>query len=256
VQLATPFRDRFTSAERAALGQSEEHLRQLNRLADVGLLAAGMAHEIKNALVASKTYLDLLLEKNRDIELVDVVRREMNRIEALVGGVLRFSRPAKAEAEVLHLHGVLDHSLRLVQGQLESKGLELARAFRATADQVRGDEFQLEQAFLNLLVNAVQAMGPNGKLTVTTDLLAPDAKARAADAHQLRVDVQDTGEGIAPENLPHLFQPFFTTRPSGTGLGLAIAQRIIHEHRGAISVHSVPAQGTTFTVLLPATERA
>ena len=236
--------------------QIEGHLEQLDRLANIGTLTAAMAHEIKNALVAGKTFIDLLLEKHRDVELVDVVRRELARIDALVTQMLKFAGPTRPELSEVRLHAVLDHSLRLVKPQLQTKLISVSRSFEAAPDVLKGDDYQLRQAFVNLFLNALEAMAPNGTLWVGTELVAADAGARRRadlpDRTELRVTVKDNGAGIPPENLPRLFEPFFTTKPNGTGLGLAITRRIILEHRGAISVESQLGNGTAFHILLPA----
>ena len=225
--------------------QLDEHLAQLDRLANVGTLAAGMAHEIKNALVAGKTFIDLLLEKHQDAELVDVVRREMGRIDALVTRMLKFAGPARPVFSDVRLHEVLDHSLRLVQPQMEGKGIGLSRSFQATPDLMRGDECQLQQAFVNLFLNALEAMGPDGALSVITEIIS-------SGGTRIWVTVKDNGAGIAPRDLARLFEPFFTTKPDGTGLGLPITRRIILEHHGTITVESQPGHGTAFHIILPA----
>jgi two-component system nitrogen regulation sensor histidine kinase GlnL len=236
--------------------QIEQHIQQLDRLASIGTLAAGMAHEIKNALVASKTFVDLLLEKHRDAELAEVVHREIERIDSLVSRMRKFAGPARPAFREVGLHEILDHSLRLVQPQLEGKLVSVNRSFLASPDLLHGDDCQLQQAFVNLFLNALEAMGPNGILSVTTDTLAPAAApAGPADrpAHaQLQLTIKDNGIGIPPQNLARLFQPFFTTKPNGTGLGLLITRRIIQEHRGAITVQSQPDKGTAFEILFPA----
>jgi len=238
-----------------AARQLEERLERLDRLANMGILAATMAHEIKNALVPGKTFIDLLLEKNKDAELVEVVRREIGRIDAIVSRMLRFAGPAKADFSEVRLHEVLEHSLHLVQPQLEDKSTVLSRSFQAAPDRLKGDDYQLQQAFVNLFLNAVESLGSNGTLSVTTETCSPDAKlARPGDLMtqpHLRIEIKDTGIGIAPENMARLFEPFFTTKTKGTGLGLAITRRIILQHQGAISVESQPGQGTTFQILLP-----
>ncbi len=234
----------------------EEHLQQLDRLAGIGTLAASMAHEIKNALVAGKTFIELLLEKHQEEDLVGIVRREMRRIDAIVSQMLRFAGPAKPAFAAIRLHDILEQSLRLVQPQLEGKLIGLNRLFRAAPDLVHGDDYQLQQAFVNLLLNALEAMGPNGTLSVGTETVGGGARRdrgrEPAELAQLRVTIRDTGIGISPENMRHLFEPFFTTKQNGTGLGLPITRRIIQEHRGAITVDSQPGQGTTFQILLPA----
>jgi two-component system sensor histidine kinase AtoS len=227
-----------------------QQIRQLDRLANTGTLAASMAHEIKNALVAGRTFLDLLLEKNTDAELVQIVRRETGRIDAIVSRMLRFASTTPASVRTLHLHEVLDHALRLVQPQVDSKSISLERAFRAGLDSTKGDEYELQQAFVNLLLNALEAMSEKARLTIATD--TPATKPNKLE--WLRVLVEDTGAGILPEHMERLFEPFFTTKDSGTGLGLAITRRIIEDHGGSISVASTPGQGTTFTILLPVSE--
>jgi two-component system, NtrC family, nitrogen regulation sensor histidine kinase GlnL len=229
----------------------EQNLRGLDRLASIGMLSASTAHEIKNALVAVKTFVDLLLEKNRDDELARTVGREMRRIDAIVSQMLRFGGPARPAHSAVRVHDVLDHALRMVQHQIDGKLISLNRRFNASPDTVKGDDYQLEQAFVNLLLNALEAMGPNGTLAVVTESVPTDPQAEPRAAHRIRVSVQDTGVGIAPENMARLFEPFFTTKQNGTGLGLSICQRIIQEHHGVISVQSEPNKGTAFTVFLP-----
>ena len=235
--------------------QIEQHIGRLDRLASIGTLAAGMAHEIKNALVAGKTFVDLLLEKNKDTELVEVVRRELGRIDSIVSRMRKFAGSARPAFREVSLHEVLDHSLRLVQPQLERKLVAINRSFQAAPDLLHGDDYQLQQAFVNLFLNALEAMGPNGTLTVATDLLPPGAApakpANPSDHAQLRLTITDNGIGVTPENMERLFQPFFTTKPNGTGLGLLITRRIIQEHRGDITVQSEPDKGTAFQILLP-----
>ena len=236
--------------------QLEERLEQLDRLANIGTLAAGMAHEIKNALVAGRTFVDLLLEKHQDADLVDVVRREMGRIDAIVSRMLKFAGSARPAFTEVRLHEVLEHSLRLVQPQLEGKAIVLSRSFQAAPDRVSGDDYQLQQAFVNLFLNALEAMPLNGALSVATEIVSASgslARSGASVARaQLRVAVKDNGAGILPEHMARLFEPFFTTKPKGTGLGLPITRRIILEHRGSITVESQPGQGTAFQILLPA----
>jgi two-component system nitrogen regulation sensor histidine kinase GlnL len=235
--------------------QIEHYIQQLDRLASVGTLAAGIAHEIKNALVAGKTFVDLLLEKNQDAELVEVVRREMGRIDALVSRMRRFSGPDRPAYSEVRLHEILEQSICFVQPQLEGKLVSVNRSFLASSDLLHGDDYQLQQAFVNLLLNAVEAMGPNGTLSVATNLLPAstltDGPPEAATGTQIRLTIQDNGIGIPPEHMARLFEPFFTTKPDGTGLGLLITRRIIQEHGGSITVESQPGQGTCFQITLP-----
>ena len=239
-------------------GNVEEHIQQLDRLASLGTLATGMAHEIKNALVAGKTFMDLLMEKNQDAELAGVVRREMGRIDGMVNQMLKFGSPDKPTFSGVRLHEVLDQSLKLVQPQLDSRAIKLHRLYQAATDLVSGDDLKLEQAILNLLLNAIEAMGPHGELHVTTQssasLSSGEGQTLPPGRSQLRIAIQDSGSGITPQNMTRLFQPFFTTKPNGTGLGLSITRRIIQEHQGEITVESEPHKGATFSILLPCLE--
>ena len=232
----------------AIVRRIEQNLNRLDRLASIGTLSAGMAHEIRNAFVAVQTFVYLLLEKNREAELAEIVGREMRRIDSIVSQMLKFGAPARPAFAVVRVHEVLEHSLRMLQHQFDDKLIALHRNFAAADDAIKGDDYQLEQAFVNLFFNALEAMGPDGSLTVATELTT----AGQTPAPFLRVSVSDTGNGIPPENMRRLFEPFFTTKQNGTGLGLAITRRIVREHQGEISVSSQPDQGTTFHILLPA----
>ncbi len=199
----------------------EQNLRRLDRLAGLGTISASMAHEIKNGMVAIKTFVDVLAQKGQDLELTEIVGRELGRINGIVTQMLRFAAPNRAAFTTVRVHEVLDHSLRLMQHQINGKLISLQRHYRAEPDTVRGDDAQLQQAFMNLLINALEAMGTNGVLTVKTEMAKDEQGGR-----RLRINIQDTGVGIAPENLERLFEPFFTTKHNGTGLGLAISHRI------------------------------
>ena len=246
--LVVSIRDYSTAAK------FDQILRRLDRLSSIGTLSAGLAHEIRNALVAVKTFVDLLLEKNQDAELSETVRREIGRMDSIVSQMLKFTSPLQAELSRIHVHDSLEHSLRMTQSRIGARPITIQREFQAADDLLMGDDRQLEQAFLNLLFNAVESIGADGAVRVSTDLVdAEDGKLRDGGqrAQHLRIRISDTGAGIAPENLPRIFEPFFTTKPRGTGLGLAITRQIIEEHRGSIQVESRPGTGSTFTILFP-----
>jgi signal transduction histidine kinase len=239
-----------------AAGQQMEHsLYRLDRLASLGTLAAAMAHEIKNALVAGKTFMDLLLERNKDSEMAAIVKRELNRIDVMVSRMVKSASPARPALAAVKLHESLDLSLMLVEPMREGKAIDLNRSFQAASDVIHGDDYELQQAFVNLLLNALEAMPPHGVLTVTTETLAsngaPSAAPHGSVGLKIRLKIQDTGPGIPPEEMPRLFEPFFTTKPLGTGLGLPITRHIIEEHGGNITVQSEPGQGATFQIVLP-----
>ena len=234
------------SAPWSSTPASVEKMQRLDRLANLGMLSAGMAHEIKNGMVAIKTFVDLLLEKNQDAELGEVVRHELERINAIATQMLRMAAPGPADFKTVRVHAVLDQSLRLLQPQISGKLTALKKNYRAESDAVRGDDAQLQQVFMNLLLNALEAMGANGVLTVSTEI-----SPGAGGARVLKIKIQDSGAGISPENLARLFEPFFTTKKNGTGLGLAICQRVAVEHRGTIEVQSETGKGSTFSISLP-----
>jgi len=235
------------ASQPAVIADLQASLQRLDQLANLGRVAANVAHEIKNGLVAINTFMELLLEKSADREMAGVVQRELKRIDNLVTQILRLSAPRTAEVKTVRVHDLLDHSLRLLEHQMKTRLIMLKRNYRAPADAVRGDESQLQQAFMNLLLNAVEAMGNNGELSVTTEIIT-DTDGR----RRLKIFIRDTGPGIAPENLSRLFEPFFTTKKNGTGLGLAICQRVVQEHQGSIEVESKDGNGSTFIITLPA----
>ena len=228
----------------------DENLSRLDRLANLGTLSAGIAHEIKNGLVPIKTFVELMIEKSDDRELALSVERELKRINSLVSQMLRFAAPKPATFAPVQIHDVLDISLLLLQHQINGKMISVSRDFRAVPGVIRGDEAQLQQVVMNLLLNALEAMGPDGTLTISTETIQ-----NGDGNHLLRVIVQDTGMGIAEVNLERVFEPFFTTKRNGTGLGLAISQRVAREHHGKIEAHSSPGKGSTFTILLPVENR-
>ncbi len=229
-------------ASPAMKGKVEQNLQRLDRLANLGLFSASIAHEIKNGLVAIHTFVEVLLEKGEDRELAEVVRRELKRIDGLATQMLRFTAPKPATLAPVNVHLLLDHSVRLLEHQINSRMIVLRRDYRAAPEMVRGDEALLQQAFMNLLINAVEAMASGGELTAATE----------TGAGQVKISIRDTGAGISPENLTHVFETFFTTKKHGTGLGLAICWRVVEEHHGAIEVRSEAGRGSTFIITLPA----
>jgi PAS domain S-box-containing protein len=246
-----------------ALKRLELQIRRSDRLASLGTLSAGMAHEIKNPLVSIKTFAQLLPERYQDSDFRDtfsnLIGHEIDRIDSLVNQLLRFARPAKPLLKPMHVHGVLEKSLQLVGHRLYQKDIKLTRRWQAGADTIRADADQLEQVFLNFFINAMDAMKRGGELTVATEIRS-DAEWVAAMANTngngssrevLRITIQDNGEGIRSEDLAHVFDPFFTTKDHGTGLGLSVVHGIIQEHGGQIEVESELTKGTAFHILLP-----
>ena len=243
----------------AAAKNLERALVQLDRLASLGTLSASLAHEVKNALVALKTFVDLLLKNNREAELAAMAEHEVQRIDSLITQMLDYASPKPPASTHVRVHEVLEQTLALLQHHVAGRGVILERSFAAAPDLIRGDAGQLEQAFLNLLLNSLEALGATGRITIATELAAPTSPPGALVLHDqppmLRISIRDTGSGIPPDVLGHLFEPFFTTKLHGTGLGLPITRRIVQSHQGTIEVHSEPNQGTTFSITLPLAPR-
>lgn len=242
-----------------ALRKLEEQIRRSDRLASIGTLAAGMAHEIKNPLVCLKTFAQLLPTQYDDPDFrntfTPLLGTEVERIDAIVSQLLNFSRPVKPTLQPLELHAVLAASWQLAAQPLKTKGLTFVRDFKADDDRVMGDRHLLGQVFLNLYLNGIDAMEQGGTLTVSTRTIArrePLWSGNRLDAGRwIEVCVSDTGRGIPAEHRQRVFDPFFTTKAQGTGLGLAVAHGIVLEHRGQIDVVSAVGVGTSFRVSLP-----
>jgi signal transduction histidine kinase len=243
----------------SAIRKLEEQIRRSDRLASIGTMAAGMAHEIKNPLVGLKTFIQLLPDHYDDPDFrntfVPLLGNEVERINAIVSQLLNFSRPVKPTLNPLTLHATLDAAGTLVAQQIKARGLVFVRRYEAENDRLMGDQGLLSQVFINLFLNGMDAMERGGTLTVTTQVVTrPDPRwdhaGTRADAW-IEVRVQDTGRGISPEDKSQIFDPFFTTKPTGTGLGLSVAHGIVIEHQGMIDVESIPGAGACFHVLLP-----
>jgi PAS domain S-box-containing protein len=227
----------------------ELQLRRADKLAALGTLAAGVAHEVKNPLHALSLNLHLLADElgspqPSQTELktyLDVLRSEIQRIHRIVENFLRFSKPSIPEVKPLDLNGLVERVLSLVAFEAADHGVTIETEFDPDLDSVPGDEGQLAQVALNLVINALQAMPSGGALTATT----------RRDAGWVELVVKDTGEGIPRELIPQIFDPYFTTRQGGVGLGLVIAHRIIEGHNGTIDVESKAGAGTLMIVRLP-----
>lgn len=240
----------------------ELQIRRSDRLASLGTLSAGMAHEIKNPLVSIKTFAQLLPERYQDSDFREtfsnLIGHEIERIDTLVNQLLRFARPAKPILKPMHVHEILEKALRLVSHRMDQKKIKLTRLFDANVDITRADPDQLEQVFLNFFINAMDAMKNGGELTVRTEIRTNEGWVSALNhinggeiGEVLRITIRDTGEGIRREDVAHVFDPFFTTKDHGTGLGLSVVHGIIQEHGGQIEVESEPKKGTAFHILLP-----
>ena len=233
----------------------EEDLKRADRLALMGTLAAGLAHEIRNPLGGIKGAAQLL-RRSADTdpsvgEFTSIMIREVDRVNQLIEQLLDLSRPSRLKLEPVNIHEILEEVLLLEGQTVGDKALQVRKRFDPSLPPIRGDRAQLTQVFLNLVKNAFQAMD-GGALTVATRL-ETDYHIRDQGTGPNRfiwVDLADQGRGIAEADLPHIFSPFFTTKVNGTGLGLATCDRIIREHGGTIRVESSVGKGSTFRVSL------
>jgi signal transduction histidine kinase len=234
--------------------ESEARLRLNERLAAIGMLAAGVAHEINNPLAFVSSNLGFIQTELRQLEQPEGVWSELleavaearegaERMRLIVQSLQSLSRGDPVSSHPVELHEVLDTSIHLVRDKVCSRA-RLVRDY-GELPQVQGNAVQLAQVFVNLLVNAAQAMPPSGgEIRLRT---------RVHDGSRVVVEVRDTGCGISPENLERIFEPFFTTKPAGegTGMGLPISHEIIRSLGGELSVESTVGEGTTIRVLLP-----
>lgn len=223
-----------------------EQLIRADRLAAMGELTAGVAHEVRNPLGVIRASVQLLEDAQCDTERIaeagEVIKQEIDRLDKVIKALLDFGRPSTPTLVTIDLNEVIEDVILFTTRFANQYSVKISSELREDLPQVLGDPDQLKQVFLNLVTNAVQAMeGHGGRITIST----------SSDGDYLHVLVSDTGPGIAPEVLPKVFDPFFTRRAEGTGLGLTIVHRIIDEHDGHIEVESSPA-GTTFKVSLPA----
>jgi len=231
----------------------EEQLQQREKLSSIGLLAAGVAHEVNTPLTGVSSYTQMLLgmlsENDPKHALLLKVRRQAERATDIVNNLLNFSRTGSAaEFDSINIHRVLDDTLQLLEPQLRRSQIEIVRDYGENLPQVHGNSVKLQQVFTNLILNARDSIANgNGRVSLST---------RNGEDGLLVVEVADTGIGIAPEDVTKIYDPFFTTKGvgRGTGLGLAVTYGIVQEHSGHISVSSTPGLGTTFRITLPTTD--
>ncbi|MGZ3444585.1 MAG: ATP-binding protein [Myxococcaceae bacterium] len=231
-----------------------ERMRERDRLAALGEMAAGLAHEIRNPLGAIKGAAQCLEPAPRDGEegeFLDVIVEEVNRLNGVVTQFLDYARPLKQSFGTVDINEVVARTIRLIQNEVPAR-IALAVELGESLPSVEGDPEQLKQVLINLVQNAIQALG-TAPGTIRVRTRGPDRFADLrASGEFVEIDVADDGPGIPPEQQPNIFVPFFTTKQKGTGLGLAICPRIVKSHGGSISVQSKAGEGSTFVVRLPA----
>jgi two-component system NtrC family sensor kinase len=224
----------------------EELVQQSDKLSSIGLLAAGVAHEVNTPLTGISSYAQMLMQQVPETDprhlLLQKIHRQTSRASAIVNNLLNFSRVSDARLVPVDIHRVLDDTIQLLEAQLRNTQIEVRRSYEANLPLASGNAPKLQQVFMNLILNARDAMTGGGLLEIAT----------AAVENAVVISFHDTGVGILPENLSKIYDPFFTTKQigQGTGLGLAVSYGIIQDHGGRITVESRPGEGTCFTITL------
>jgi len=244
----------FIFQDLTKLREMEEDLKRADKLAAIGTLAAGMAHEIRNPLASISGSIEILKEEMENSfqhqHLMDIILREVGRLNSLIADFLLFARPASPGKELIHLNGIVEEILAVFSHSPGCHpGIRLVTKFQDDLS-ILADAQQLKQVFWNLFINAAEAMGDGGELRVELRRRLPQ-EALSGEVAQGEICISDTGPGIGESELGRIFDPFFTTKEKGTGLGLSIVHKIVESYGGKITVRSQPGKGTTFFIYLP-----
>jgi signal transduction histidine kinase len=249
-------------------------MKERDRLAALGSMAAGLAHEVKNPLGAIKGAAQLLEDVDASAEdeptareFVGIIIEEVDRLDRVVGSFLDYARPHAGNPIPLDINAAVRRTVQILSSQIADGAVDIVLDLIEPLPRARIDPEKFRQVLMNLMQNAIQAMDGRGRITVSTSQRPARARisihdsssttvrrAGIGDEERVEVSVRDTGPGISPKVLRNLFVPFFTTKVEGTGLGLAISQSIVQNAGGTIEVHSQPGTGTTFTIVLPYAE--
>lgn len=231
-----------------------------DRLATLGQLAAGAAHEIRNPLTSIRSTIQYLQKDIKDqskIKMVTDIIEEVDRINEIIEGLLSFSRPTKPEIELVDLELLLHQTISLITTTASKRNIKIIFNFNAPQKHLKADPAQLKQVFLNIIMNAFEAMDENGELSIAVDLHHKMSQFIPEQQSSFSITFQDSGEGIPKESIDHIFDPFFTTKKTGTGLGLSISYGIIQQHHGDIEIESYTREekpeehGTKVMITLP-----
>lgn len=232
--------------------RGQEQFVHTEKLASLGRMAAGVAHEINSPLTGIVTFAHLMLkrippENKMDREDLDVIIEQAERCSKIIKGLLGFSRAIPSEKNEMNIHDAIQNAINIIQHQAKFHNIKIEVNEDGNLPPIKGDSSQVQQVFLNLLINAADAMNDKGQITISTSRTVVDG------IPYVEIAVSDTGPGISEEHISRLFEPFFTTKPvgKGTGLGLAVSHGIIKKHGGHIIVKSTPGAGATFLVRLP-----
>ncbi len=235
----------FVFKDLTEIRELEIKTQRIEKLATVGNLAAGIAHEIRNPLSSIKgyaTYFGSLFEdSSENRKAADLMAEEVDRVNRVISELLEFARPSDLKLKEIKVSDLIVHSIRIISHEAETAGIQITLTIASGLPCLTADLDRLTQVLLNLYINAIQAMTKGGNLTVQANRQGPN----------LVIDISDTGTGISLGNLKHIFDPYFTTKNSGTGLGLAIAHKIVENHHGFIQARSTENLGTTISIVLP-----
>jgi len=239
--------------------QLESDLQRSDRLAALGTLAAGLAHEIKNPLTSLLTFSRLLERKFDDRNFRErfgsVVPRELERINEIVERLLELARPARLSFSLIRLPELLERAADLYADQLDDRHIEVVREYARDVPPIQADHEGLYRVVVNLVTNALDAMPAGGRLTLRVGWSESGGPLtpwrRRGPDRRVKVEVEDTGGGIPASERDRIFNPFYTTKEGGTGIGLALAHKIVEDHGGTIDFGSGHGPGTAFTVVLP-----
>ena len=224
----------------------KKEMERSQRLASVGSLAAGIAHEIRNPLSSIKGFATFFKERYRDnpedLKTAEIMIQEVERLNRVIGQLLEFARPMEMKRHWTSIQEIIKHTLKMIEGQAKAKEITVRTDLPLHVEDIFIDSDKIKQVLLNLYLNAMEAMDKGGTITVA---VLPH------EGRMVRIDVSDTGKGIDEKDLARIFDPYFTTRSSGTGLGLAIVHKIVEFHDGELRVTSEPGKGTTVSIFLP-----
>jgi len=234
----------------------ERNLRHSEKLAIIGKLASELAHEIRTPLTSIKIFIQSLekeidIDENR-VEDFRIIKKEIDRINENITRLLNFARPEEPQFQQINIHELLKDTLNLLMAKIKKNHIQLNLSLADPLFLMEGDPRQLSQVFLNLILNAIEAMPQGGILTIHSSIKTDPGSQKEF----FRLVIQDTGVGIPENNIPRLFDPFFTTKKEGTGLGLSIVHALVQKHQGQIEVESEPGRGSSFILTLPVRKEA
>jgi signal transduction histidine kinase len=227
------------------LNDTFDQLRHADRLASLGQLSAGIAHEIRNPLGSIQGAVDILAQgipaADPRSEFAQIARKEVSRLEKLTGEILQFSKPAPPKQMAIHWSEIIEPACRLCTDRAVHQGVEIINQVHASTVSIFVDPEQVKQVLINILINAIQAQPGGGRITIQC----------SAEAGESIISIQDYGSGINSDQVDHIFDPFFTTKREGTGLGLSISFQLVKNNGGRIWVTSEPGQGSCFHICFP-----